>query len=91
MSLPFLRSKNKQSKEIGFETQGIGQIIITTMRIMTYSGISRHVELVRADVSEESIASIIGVKIISKLGTTLALFLRNFGSYKSHSASLPRR
>jgi hypothetical protein len=49
--------------------------------------------LVRTDVSEERIASIIRVKRINELGTTLAInslildrgdtFLRNVGSYKS--------
>jgi hypothetical protein len=43
------------------------------------------VALVRTDVSEDGIASIIRATII---GDT---FLRNVGSYKSHMASLPRR
>jgi hypothetical protein len=57
----------------------------------------RHEALVRTVVSEEHIASIIRVKIISDLGATLAVtsnpddggdtFLRNVSSYKSHTAS----
>jgi hypothetical protein len=52
--------------------------------------------LVRTDVSEELRASFIRVKRIGELGTTLpvtchpdegdAKFLRNVGSYKSHTA-----
>jgi hypothetical protein len=57
-----------------------------------------HVALVRTDISEESIASIIRVTKIGELATTLELadschpddrgdtFLRNVGSYKSHMA-----
>jgi hypothetical protein len=54
------------------------------------------VALVRRDVSEERSASFIRVPRIGELGTTLAIschpdkggakFLRNFGSYKSHTA-----
>jgi hypothetical protein len=55
----------------------------------------RRVTLVRTDVSEELSASFIRVKRIGELGTTLAVtspdeggakFLRNVGSYKSHTA-----
>jgi hypothetical protein len=56
----------------------------------------RRVALVRTDVSEERSASIIRVTRIGELGTTLAdschpddggaTFLRNVGSYKSHTA-----
>jgi hypothetical protein len=72
---------------------------------MPSSGVLHHVALVRIDVSEDRIASIIGVKRISELGTTLAVtsnrstrkinvgdkFLRNVGSYKSHETSYSRR
>jgi hypothetical protein len=65
----------------------------------------RRVALVRTDVSEEPSASIIRVIRIGELGTTLAgtsnrrklrrkslsTFLRNVGSYKSHTAQQPRR
>jgi hypothetical protein len=47
---------------------------------MVSSGLLRHVALVRKDVSEEPGASFIGV---TKIG---ACFLRNVGSYKSHTA-----
>jgi hypothetical protein len=40
---------------------------------MPFSGTWRRVDLVRKYVSEESVASIIRVKGISELGTTLAL------------------
>jgi hypothetical protein len=40
---------------------------------MQYSGMSRRVDLVITDVSEERIASIIRVKRISELGTALAV------------------
>jgi hypothetical protein len=87
---------------------------------MAYSGMLRHVALVRTDVSEELSASFIRVTRIRELGTTLAItgnrrtvrrntwylhifprqpladschpddtgvtFLRNVGSYKSHTA-----
>jgi hypothetical protein len=62
----------------------------------------RRVALVRTDVSEELSASFIRVTRIGELGTTLAvtsnrptlrsvmnggaMFLRNVGSYKSHTA-----
>jgi hypothetical protein len=60
------------------------------------------VAFVRTDVSEERNAtSIIRVTRIGELGTTLAatdttddgvdIFLRNVGSYKSHTAYSPRR
>jgi hypothetical protein len=41
------------------------------------SGMQRHVALVRIDVSEKHIASIIKVKRTSELATTLAVFLRS--------------
>jgi hypothetical protein len=64
------------------------------------SGTLRHVALVRTEVSEELGTSIITVTSIGELGTTLAVtitvschpddggakFLRNVGSYKSHTA-----
>jgi hypothetical protein len=76
---------------------------------MVSSEMLRRVALVRTDVSEERIASIIRVTRIGKLGATLAVtnnrrtlrrnftdschpdeggtkFLRNVGSYKSHTA-----
>jgi hypothetical protein len=40
---------------------------------MPPSGIMRHVTLIRTDVSEERIASIIRVARIGELGTTLAV------------------
>jgi hypothetical protein len=40
---------------------------------MLYSGMLRHVALVRTDVSEECITSIIRVKRTSDLGTTLTI------------------
>jgi hypothetical protein len=48
----------------------------------------RHVALVRTDVSEELSASITRVTRIGELGTTIAVtkFLRNVGSYMSHTA-----
>jgi hypothetical protein len=61
------------------------------------------VALVRTDVSEECIASVIRVKRISGLETTLAvigyinsddggnIFLLNVGYFKSPTASQPRR
>jgi hypothetical protein len=66
---------------------------------MTSAGMLRRVALVRTDLSEELSASIFRVTIIGELGTTLtvtsnrrmllrnsAKFLRNVGSYKSHTA-----
>jgi hypothetical protein len=61
------------------------------------SGMLRHVDLVRTDVSEELSASIIRVKRISELRTPLAVtgnrrtlrrntILRNVSSYKNHTA-----
>jgi hypothetical protein len=64
---------------------------------MASSGMLRRVALVRTDVSEELI-SFIRVTRIGELGTTLGIssqrhpdeggarFLRNDGSYKSHTA-----
>jgi hypothetical protein len=65
--------------------------------MMVSSGILRRVALVRTDVSEELSASFIRVKRIGEIGTTLAVyschpdeggarFLRNAGSYNSHTA-----
>jgi hypothetical protein len=66
---------------------------------MVSSGLLRRVALVRTDVSEEPGASFIRVTKIGELGTTQASspifvtlmkerarFLRNVGSYKSHTA-----
>jgi hypothetical protein len=65
---------------------------------MMSSGMLRRVALVRTDVSEEPSASFIRVTRIGELGTTQAAtdschpdeggtkFLRNVGSYKSHTA-----
>jgi hypothetical protein len=60
---------------------------------MASSGMLRRVALVITDVSEEISASFIRVARIGELGTTLAVtsnrraeFLRNVGSYKSHTA-----
>jgi hypothetical protein len=58
---------------------------------MTSSGMLRRVALVRTDVSEDRNASFIRGTRISELRTTLAYegganFLRNFGSYKIHTA-----
>jgi hypothetical protein len=53
---------------------------------MVSSGLLRRVALVRTDVSEEPGASFIRVTKIGALGTTQARFLRNVGSYKSHTA-----
>jgi hypothetical protein len=55
---------------------------------MVYSGMLRRVALVITDVWEERSASVIRVTRIGELGTTLvtAKFLRNVGSYKSHTA-----
>jgi hypothetical protein len=47
-----------------------------------------HVVLVRTDVSEELSASIIR---ITRIGERGAKFLRNVGSYESHTAYYPRR
>jgi hypothetical protein len=71
---------------------------------ITFSGMWCRVGLVKTDVSEESIASIIRVERVSELGTTLAVtrrfsspklrwryVLRNVGSYMSHTASYPRK
>jgi hypothetical protein len=62
---------------------------------MASSGMLRRVALVRTDVSEEHSASIIRVTRIGELGTLadscppddgVTMFLRNVGSYKSHTA-----
>jgi hypothetical protein len=67
---------------------------------MVSSGLLRRVALVRTEVSEEPGASFIRVTKIGALGTTQAetstdeggaRFLRNVGSYKSHTAKQPRR
>jgi hypothetical protein len=50
---------------------------------MVSSGLLRRVALVRTDVSEEPGASFIRV---TKIGEGGAKFLRNVGSYKSHTA-----
>jgi hypothetical protein len=69
-------------------------------KTMASSGMLRRVALVRTDVSEELSASIIRVTRIRELGTTFtdpchpdggaAKFLRNVGSYKSHTACAHR-
>jgi hypothetical protein len=65
---------------------------------MASSGMSRCVNFVRTDVSEELSSSIIRVTRIGELGTLAdschpddegAKFLRNFGSYESHTANIP--
>jgi hypothetical protein len=69
---------------------------------MAFSGMLRRVALVKTDISEELSASIIRVTRIDEVGTMLAVtsnrrtlhhpddvgakFLRNVGSYKSHTA-----
>jgi hypothetical protein len=61
---------------------------------MASSGMLRCVALVRADVLEERSSSIIRVTRIGEPGKTLAVcsdvsvptFVRNVGSYKSHTA-----
>jgi hypothetical protein len=72
---------------------------------MPFSGMFRHVALVRTDVLEERITSIIRMTRIGELGTALAItaasacypddggviFLQNIGSYKSHMVKYPRR
>jgi hypothetical protein len=59
-------------------------------RRMVSSGMLRRVAFVRTDVSEELNASFIRVTRIGELGSEAdeggANFLRNFGSYKSHTA-----
>jgi hypothetical protein len=61
---------------------------------MPSSGMLRRVSLVRTDVSEKPIASIITVTRIGELGTLIDFchpgdggvrFLRNVGSYKNHT------
>jgi hypothetical protein len=66
---------------------------------MPSSGMLRHVALLRTDVSEKRIASIICLARIGELGTTLAVnkqlkhtAIQNIASYKSHTAQhLTRR
>jgi hypothetical protein len=56
---------------------------------MASSGMLRRIALVRSDVSEEISVSFIRVTRFGELGTTLVVtskFLRNVGSYKSHTA-----
>jgi hypothetical protein len=65
---------------------------------MQSSGILRRVAVVRNDISEERVSTIIGVTRIGELETKLAVtsnrltlprnspFLRNVGSYDSHAA-----
>jgi demethoxyubiquinone hydroxylase (CLK1/Coq7/Cat5 family) len=58
---------------------------------MASSGMLRRVALVRTDVSEELIASIIRVIRIGEIGTLAiddggAMFLKNVGYYKSNTA-----
>jgi hypothetical protein len=51
------------------------------------------VSLIRTDVSEECISSIMSVGRVCKLGITLSgdMFLRSVGSYKHHAASHRRK
>jgi hypothetical protein len=63
---------------------------------MVYSGMLRHVALVRTDVSEELSASIISVTRIGELGTTLGVTsnrrtLRRFSSETSVLTRATRR
>jgi hypothetical protein len=59
---------------------------------MVSSGMLRHVALVKTDVSEQLSAYSIKVTRIGEVGTTLgAKFLRNVGSYKSHTVQHHRR
>jgi hypothetical protein len=68
---------------------------------MQSSGIWYRVALVRNDVSEETIASIIWMRRIGELGTTLEVnsnrttvrreFFRNVGFNKTHLATHPTR
>jgi hypothetical protein len=51
---------------------------------MLYSGMLRHVALVRTDVSEEHIACIIRVTRIGELGTTLALTSNRYAVKKCY-------
>jgi hypothetical protein len=63
-----------------------------TMKNAVFWDVTR-VALIRTDVLAESIAYIIRATRSSELGETLAVtsnFLRNVGSYKSHTASHPR-
>jgi hypothetical protein len=57
---------------------------------MGSSGLWSLVDLVRIDISEESVASSFKVKIISGLGATFTTLL-NIGSNKMHTDSHPRR
>jgi hypothetical protein len=73
----------------------VSENIAVSMENAVFCGVA----LVRSDVSEESIATIIKVKIINDVGTTDSfrpdgendMFLRNVGPYKSHVASHHRR
>jgi hypothetical protein len=64
------------------------------IRRMPSSRMLRHVAFIRIVVSEKCIASVIRMTTIAELGTTSAvtingntlMFLRNVGSYKSHTA-----
>jgi hypothetical protein len=69
----------------------MGCKIKETKRRLSSSVMLCHVALVRTDISEEHITSIIRVTIISKLGTMLAItskqgMLQGTDSYKSHMA-----
>jgi hypothetical protein len=86
------------SSDEGQESYSVGSVGIC--RIVS-SGLLRRMALVRTDVSEKPSASFIRITRIGELGTTQAAtsnrrtlhpdeggarFLRNVGSYKSHTA-----